>query len=322
MSLVLARVVAGSLLCLTIAQGASLQVSRKVPFTVDLTGQPPPIFRAGHILARSAPQMGEATLRVWDLNASLTRTISVKSGGISQINIRDVDMAEDGRIAIAASAIDENGQPLSFIGHYDAAGNLARLVRTSPFSPSQLAFASDGTLWAAGWVLDQDRREAKDYDVVRHYDRQGLLQSTALPRSLFGETKLLPAADAELVAGDGFVALLSRTLGEVTLASADSQPKQFALPPLKGLLVTGAALLNGDLYLSTQDQSVDVKDLNAASTAFQLRKLDLQSGSLSLLDSATVRVPNDSIQIIGLEGGQLVVRSKPSQSLSWLSTSH
>jgi len=102
--------------------------------------------------------------------------------------IRDVSISSTGTLAVAGKAFTNDGVPAWFIAWVDSNGLVERVVRTSPFGVQRICFAKDGSLWATGIQVTADfKNEADEYHVLRHYDSEGHLLQSVLPRSGFYE---------------------------------------------------------------------------------------------------------------------------------------
>jgi len=87
--------------------------------------------------------------------------------------IRDVAATPDGKLVIAASALSSNRQLAAVMLWLGQAGQIERVVRTSPFFASHIAVAADGTLWAADKVGDAEFKDTQPHEILRQYDQQG-----------------------------------------------------------------------------------------------------------------------------------------------------
>jgi len=84
-------------------------------------------------------------------------------------------------IAIAVKGLNRVAN-LCFV---DSGGKLGSVVQASPYFPTHLTVASDGTIWGFGGTGRDDDATAND-PVVFHFSNTGTLIGTALPRKLFG----------------------------------------------------------------------------------------------------------------------------------------
>lgn len=92
----------------------------------------------------------------------------------------------DGRIAVAWSWKSGREGGIDF---HDASGALARRIQTGRYSPTNLTFAEDHSLWTLGWQTDATSTttmpDRNDYAIVRKFMPNGEQAGAYLPRSGF-----------------------------------------------------------------------------------------------------------------------------------------
>lgn len=99
--------------------------------------------------------------------------------------LSDAAVSPQGEVAVAGGASWADGRATAFILFISKAGKALQLVRTSPFSARRICFSADGTLWALGYELDSGGMEIADYNILRHYGRDGVMIHSAIPRNSF-----------------------------------------------------------------------------------------------------------------------------------------
>ncbi|HSB17535.1 MAG TPA: hypothetical protein VLE22_24005 [Bryobacteraceae bacterium] len=130
-----------------------------------------------------------------------------------RIDLPDASETIDSRIAplrdgsgFVAGAIAVNGLDRAFkLCFLDRDGKLKKVVPISPYWPTHLAVAADGTIWGFG-SASRDDKPASDNPVVFHVSSSGELLGTALPRKLFGSEpphELRPESGPAFLASGG-----------------------------------------------------------------------------------------------------------------------
>lgn len=90
----------------------------------------------------------------------------------------NVAVDADGTVAAAAGYVPPDFGP--GIAVMDRTGALQTYIATQPYSPTQVCFAPDHSIWAIGNVRQADTPE---YFVFRHYSREGKQLGAFLPTS-------------------------------------------------------------------------------------------------------------------------------------------
>ncbi|MEJ7608903.1 MAG: hypothetical protein WKF37_22175, partial [Bryobacteraceae bacterium] len=97
------------------------------------------------------------------------------------------DRHVDGTVAVAGSAIGYDFKSANFIAVILANGQHQSIIPVSPFNPHAIAFAADGTIWAAGQeLLDGDA------PILRRFDRAGRMLHSFLRPSELKSSKAVP----------------------------------------------------------------------------------------------------------------------------------
>jgi hypothetical protein len=186
-------------------------VDRTVHLSWNFAGQPIPKYDNGLLLARDSDH---TTLRTFGMNGAIRNVVRLSLPDATLIQAHGVAASPEGMMAVSASAKNSDGVRVSIIVWLDESGRTVRVVRTSPFEPFHLAFASEGTLWAAGREHEPDFRDKPDYGVLRQYDREGRPLRSVLAKSTFELPKGYPAASSFLVASSGRIVFYSETASE------------------------------------------------------------------------------------------------------------
>jgi hypothetical protein len=244
--------------------------------------------------------------------------------GAGGISVLDAELSPDGQsLAVIANGADAGRAFVSTLGFGTPANGIAKLVKLESFAAQHIAFAPDGTLWALGREYDANLDDRAEYNLLRHFGRDGVLIGGALPRSAVarGPSPISPSTDSILVAGAdrlGVLSIATRQWLEVSLEGRPigSYPVQLA-PATR---ITGAAIApEGDVFFSTETDSAPQLRPLSAREAIAIRKLDKASGHLVEVDTSALRsAPHQGVLLLGSEGDRLVVRVKPPWRLSWV----
>jgi hypothetical protein len=103
--------------------------------------------------------------------------------GAAQIGINHATGSQEGEIAIVGSAYTADGRFTSFLARISADRRRQTITRTSPYHPSELTFAPDGTVWTVGNLKDEENtRDVVPKHLLRRFDSAGKLLGSAVIR--------------------------------------------------------------------------------------------------------------------------------------------
>jgi len=180
-------------------------------------------------------------------------------GGAARIFIQDASPTSKGTVVVAASSVDKDGASSDMIVEV-VKGGLGRTIRTSPFYALRLCTTDEGTVWAYGVELTDDRRAERGlhYPMLREYSfEKGELRS-ALDRATVRPPRGVPvdgspAEEFQMRCGFGKAVLVNgatRELIEYHFSASQLNRWPMNIQP-EGYQVNGAALTeSGDVYLS------------------------------------------------------------------------
>lgn len=134
---------------------------------------------------------GKATPAVYthDGNGKRRTTTLITIPGSRDVVLSDAAVSPAGEVVVAGDATAFDGRQAPFLMFIDRTGKPGALIRTSPWWPSQLCFAPDGTLWALGRESDENGAEKPSYNALRQYGRDGLLVKSMLARDMLGSNR-------------------------------------------------------------------------------------------------------------------------------------
>ena len=179
--------------------------------------------------------------------------------GAQRVIVHDVAASPDGSLAVSVTAVDEEGALVAMLALLESSGELTRVIKTSPFSATSIAFTGDGNLWAVGVEKDSSFQEVANYSVLRKYTPEGEQVGDFLPRSGFPQSQRAAALYSVLAGSRDKVAFLSAETGEVNVVSADGLLLHRGLVVIpEGLrLVTGALTQSGRFFVAAKRSGVD-----------------------------------------------------------------
>lgn len=185
----------------------------------EFAHQPVPLYQSGHLFSVDGSRSSIWVEFVSNTRAETALDRAIKLPDSTQVLVESVAVSFGGDIAVSAAATDREGRFVSVIAWLDTDGSPTRIVRTSPFAPSDIGFTADGSLWAVG-IEKLDRSTAHpSHDTLRQYDSSGTPVRSLLPRSEFSDDHWHPAHDSLMVTSRHYVAFISRDAGTWTLVS-------------------------------------------------------------------------------------------------------
>ncbi len=201
-------------------------------------------------------------------------------------SIADVAVSPQGGLAVAGGASWRDGQASGYILFLSPAGKRLQLVRTAPFSPRRICFSPDGSVWALGWELDAGGRELPEYNILRHYGRDGVVIRSAIPRSLFSlPGHAGPVSQSYLsVSGDhvGVYVSKSKEWIEVSSTTGAMLRRWAGLSLGPNSAVIGAFMTDsGSAYINSENRQTQVRTVH---------KLDRINGTWADVKNVSKRV--------------------------------
>jgi len=98
-----------------------------------------------------------------------------------KVTMTNVAVDKDGTAATVGSSSDGKGA----LWLWNSAGSNIRVIQTLNYVPSYVTFAPDGSIWTTGTQDRSNRHTDEDYEILRHFSREGILLGAFLPRSSF-----------------------------------------------------------------------------------------------------------------------------------------
>ena len=98
--------------------------------------------------------------------------------GAGFIRVYSIAAGPEGSLAVSGSAYDADGRAGTFVARIAPDRKSQTVTRTWPYVPDVITLAPDGTVWAAGWVLQEETNEPTLFNVIKHFDSSGKVLGT------------------------------------------------------------------------------------------------------------------------------------------------
>jgi hypothetical protein len=232
---------------------------------------------------------------------------------------QDAVPTKSGTVILAASATTSDGTVADIIAEVGKSG-VMRVIRTTHFYVDRVCATDDGTVWAYGQELTEDRKgeSAKDYPVLREYSFDRGQLRTVLQRGTVHPPAGTPLSGARR---DVFLKCGAKKLVVVNGATNELMEYDFASSTLsrwpiasfgEGFYMTGAALTqSGDVYVSVLRPS--------PKTLSGVLRLNVTSAGIAKWTSLETRpAAGNYVILLGNDGDDLVYsRGRRAPTLFW-----
>ena len=286
----------------TAAERFSEPINR-VTYPHDFSWKPVPTWQNGFFLSWDYP---EPVLFMFDSRGRLRNQVTIRIPNAGSIMITHASASPSGAMAVSGSA-SSGGAGAAFIAWIDSGGVTQRVVRTTPFAPYRLYYASDGTLWVLGRVIDHSATEDSPHDILRHYGADGTLIRSTLPSDSFSSSSGRHPSSGSFLAGSkaliGVYSVGRNEWVEVSRESSQITGRWPGVSLASGDKITGAAITeSGSVYVS-------VKLRQHPPTNNVVYRLDRAKESWVPLDATSVvgDKPGRVVTLFGADGNRLVV---------------
>lgn len=263
-----------------------------------------------------APVWSDAYFLRWDLYSGVSEIFDRQGGKVQEVLINPpsgrlvrlnrITSFRSTNFAAIGSAESQSGKSISFLALWRLGAQEIQYVPLPYFGPLSVTYAADGTLWLLCRSFDEQFRESKNYDILRHYSADGVFLGSALPRTVFMPGDTATVTNGYLVAGkDRLGAFLAKAGVWIEFDNTGKILGHWKFgDKLKDSMVISVAMVsNGDAYIHLQtNQSKPKKNqimvrIRAGSGAWEILSPDL-GGEL-----------DQRIYLYGADGDQLVVGS-------------
>jgi hypothetical protein len=230
----------------------------------------------------------------------------------------DATVTNSGVAIVATSAVNADGAVADMLVQVTKDG-IGKIIRTNPFYPIKVCAMNDGTVWAWGTEMTNDRsaEPRPNYPMLREYSFEKGQMRTDLDRASFHQPKTVPLygliGDLKLRCGVGKVLLISGNTNEVM--EYDLSTSQLSRWPMKlpeGFYVNGAAFTDaGKIYISVMR---DVGKFMSGVMSLQMKSGIMEWTPLTMI------YPKGSTHflLVGSEGEDLIYsRGRGNATLFW-----
>jgi hypothetical protein len=227
-----------------------------------------------------------------------------------QTHISDITVSPAGAFAVAFSALSKSGAPAGFIAWLNTSGETTRLVESSA-GVFRVCFADDNTLWALVRERDDQGNELRGYDLLRHYNADGTLIGTVVPRDLFSSASF-PAPLGSLTASRDRIGLYAdRTRTWMEISYSGKILGSWKMPDV-GADVTRAYLSSAnEVYVYSQEhrdghETISINRFNKSDSTFERFDTSAIAGA-------------DPVLLWGVDGEDLVLgKTSRTPTLMWV----
>jgi hypothetical protein len=277
-------------------------------------GKPVPKWENGWFLAHDDGSTAPASVTVIDRSGKrLMMDLPIALPGDTSVHISDIAATKEGNIAIAATGNSGAGVGAAFLIWLSPAGQIQRVVQTTPFVATKVDFANDGTLWVLGQPIDhsvRSWRELPAHPILRKYDSGGQLLLSTLSTDVFKTNGVHPAVRALLVVGTDRVGLYSEPANlwvEISF-SGEILGQWTGLQSHVDGRSTGVGLMpDGRVFVTTQ-----ARNLATAKEPIGLYQLDKTANTWAPVD--TTLWQHGAAPILGVDQDLVVLHHNP---MSW-----
>jgi len=256
---------------------------------------------SGPLLLRYEDTMTDSPL-VEAIDRDLNRDrIPFEIPGASKIQILRLGAGADGSILVGGNAFSRDSRRAGFIAWITPDRKGRTLIQTEPFRPQTVVMSSDGVIWAAGHLWDGVDGRHNTFNIIRRYDKTGILLSTLNVKNAICDPRLMGDGDADsasrLLASKDRVGWLTSGYEYIEFSLDGEIRDRFAGP--HGPEITG---LSG--WGMSQDNQI-VLDMEKGSNSYVV-VLDRRTRTWIPLPIPGHKTPG-WVQIIGFDGTTLIV---------------
>lgn len=227
------------------AQDFSVPSGFQVP-RAELVGKPVPKWRGALFIPTGNEQVDMPHLNSYARTGE-GRTLQLKTADSARVIIKDVAADPSGTVAVAAVIWNTSGQRASVLAFIDSRGNTTIVRRTNPFEIHNIAFDSQGRIWAFGQnIADSASIELQSDHAVFHVFRRDGTDDRAYVRSSFVSRKRLISVgggsrgETELLASRDSILLYLAELGQITEVATTGDVLWQSVIPLPSVEVGGS----------------------------------------------------------------------------------
>jgi hypothetical protein len=233
------------------------------------------------------------------------------------VHIRDISVSPKGGFAVPFTITSTTGAATGAIAWLNSAGNTTKIVQLPMSSPFNSCFADDGTLWVLAGVRDGEGGEASGYNMLRHYDANGILIGTALPRADFASKGFPSYGASRMTASHDRIGIYLDVRHVWIEISYGGELMGHWILPSSGIRILNVHLSGqNEVYLGYQKDNP-----SPGLPEIGVHHFDKTTKTLQPLDASALLAGDTSASSFNLAGGDgsnLVVRRSPNSPVTLL----
>jgi hypothetical protein len=270
-----------------------------------------PVWSGDSVVAIEHNRTSAPVVRIFGEDGVQINAIAIEIPGANYIEVRRAAHGGDGATAICGAARDGDGHIAGFLALVSARGQIQRLVRTEPYSPTAVTIAPDGTIWMKGAEYVPVKRvpSKTNAGIIRHLDASGKELGAYLPQSDLTWHQLFLGID-RLVANSRRVGWYNGQGAITYFEVVDGRIERYPAVPLENIEtdeISGLAITDDDQVFVTRSVRGDYPELLV---------LDRASRSWNSVATPRAGPPETTSWLIG-GGGKTLVFKTVEQS-NWL----
>ncbi|HKS66321.1 MAG TPA: hypothetical protein VJR26_03725 [Candidatus Acidoferrales bacterium] len=237
----------------------TLTVNRTIPMPFTLARGAFAEWTGGDLVVTQDRFSASPTLTTFDSDGKEVSKFVFTIPGAGLINIYDnsVALGKDGSLAIVGTAYSNDSRGAAFVAWLSPDRGHQTLIRSTSFFPEAVVMPSDGTIWVSGYNKDT-RRNDRNHEVMRRYDRNGNLLGSVLPLSnAKRDSTNAPKwrlSSILISLGDRVGWYLPSEEAYVEFSLDGSLVNRFKGPPYQvGEVISLAACQNGNVFAATKN---------------------------------------------------------------------
>lgn len=165
-----------------------------ITLPTELEGKRWPVYGGGVMVVAEGPAGEPVGFTGYGQDGQVLFNLPFQIPEAARRNVYSFARGAEGTLAACGLAYAADGRYAPYLAWISADGTQQKVIRTAPYFPFLVAVAPDGTLWTVGRELNSDMGENgvnRDAGTLRHYDREGRLLESYLPRSGFKDPVVL-----------------------------------------------------------------------------------------------------------------------------------
>lgn len=231
---------------------------------------------------------------------ALRRSFEIPGAGY--ISIADATANEQGDLALIGYARHSDDSLANFVARLPADPSESVITRTTPYVPSKVAFAPNGTIWTVGWVRDQAGYALRE-NVLKVFDLAGKVTKTIVPSGMTFQPNAISKTNS------ANHAMLRASLDRIVLLTPGNQYFEFSPDGRELSRIAGPPLTEDHVQLVnlaiSNKNSVVISSGNQKKRSVDLWMLDrsrLVWTSLTADDGSDLKL----MEVVGFDGDSLV----------------